>query len=132
MDKNKNMAIAKNGPAPPREPPPTETKHPLVGAGLHYKDEDGCVANQAQIVAVFPSNNPSVGDVALIQYYEWFGSPSTRGLVSLAEPTDRERWVLYRSVNEMIDHYERVDQHQNRHIRDSKRPLERVAAAMPH
>lgn len=28
--------------------------HPLVGAGLHYKDDSRCVINQATIVAVVP------------------------------------------------------------------------------
>jgi hypothetical protein len=55
--------------------------HPLVGAGLHCKDDSGCVINQATIVTVVPSGNATVGDLALIQYFEWFGGdPSTRRL----------------------------------------------------
>ena len=88
-------------------------EHPLVGAGLHYKNADGIVSNQAQIIAVFPSNNSTVGDLALVEYYEWISSGTeTRALVALSELTDRERWVLYAST----DHYQRVDQHQNRFI----------------
>ena len=44
-------------------------RHPLVGRGLHYKDEDAAVRYRAQIIAVIPSNSPT-GDLALIQYFE--------------------------------------------------------------
>jgi hypothetical protein len=82
------------------------TMHPLIGAGLHYKGEDGCVENQGEIIAVIPSNNAAVGDLALIQYYEWvIGTASTRRLVSLADLANSDRWVFYRSVKEMNDHY---------------------------
>jgi hypothetical protein len=87
----------------------TEPAHPLVGAGVHYKDENGVVQNQAAIVAVIPGGG-HLGDLALLQYFEWFtGSPSTRRLVSLSELAASDRWVLYRDVDEMNDHYERVD-----------------------
>ena len=93
-------------------------KHPLVGAGLHWRDERGYTQNQATIVAVIPSGNAQVGDLALIQYFEWIiGGISTRRLVALSELASSEQWVLYSSVDEMNDHYERVDEHRNDHIR---------------
>lgn len=88
--------------------------HPLVGAGLHRKDADGVVQNQAQIVAVVPSGSSATGDLALIQHFDWImGEPSTRRLVPLAELASGDRWVLYASIEEMNDHYERVDKRQN-------------------
>ena len=104
-------------------------EHPLVGAGLHYKNADGIVSNQAQIIAVFPSNNSTVGDLALIEYYEWISSGTeTRALVALSELTDRERWVLYASTDHMNDHYQRVDQHQNRFIHQEQEAGEQSMA----
>ena len=88
-------------------------KHPLVGAGLHYKDEHGRVLNQVSIVAVIPSNS-AVGDLALIQYFEWMsGEPSTRRLIPLSELASSDRWVLYSSVAEMNDHFQRSDEGRN-------------------
>jgi hypothetical protein len=93
------------------KPITTKAKHPLVGAGLHYKDEDGCVQNQAVILEVVSSGS-SVGDLALIQYFEWFGGePSTRRLLPLTELANSDRWVFYADVEEMKDHHERVDRH---------------------
>ena len=104
-------------------------EHPLVGAGLHYKNADGIVSNQAQIIAVFPSNNSTVGDLALVEYYEWISSGTeTRALVALSELTDRERWVLYASTDHMNDHYQRVDQHQNRFIHQEQEAGEQSMA----
>jgi hypothetical protein len=104
-------------------------EHPLVGAGLHYKNADGIVSNQAQIIAVFPSNNSTVGDLALVEYYEWIsGGTETRALVALSELTDRERWVLYASTDHMNDHYQRVDQHQNRFIHQEQEAGEQSMA----
>lgn len=68
--------------------------HPLVGTGLHYKDErailyfkyniadeSGCVINQAAIFAIISSGNSTIGDLALIQYFDWFGGyPQHAGL----------------------------------------------------
>jgi hypothetical protein len=90
--------------------------HPLVGRGLHYKDEHGYVQNQASIVAVFPSANQPVGNLALIQYFDWIvGAPSTQRVISLADlatgygpEAGRERWVLFQNMEEANDHYERV------------------------
>jgi hypothetical protein len=88
-------------------------KHPLVGAGLHYKDEHGRVLNQASIVAVIPSNS-AAGDLALIQYIEWMsGEASTRRLIPLSDLASSERWVLYGSAAEMSDHFERSDESRN-------------------
>lgn len=99
---------------PEAAPPPhgaTPTAHPLVGAGLHQKNEAGAVQRQAVILAVVPSGNPSVGDLALIQHFEWLtGSASTRRLIPLTSLAD-ERWVLYADTEDMNDHYERVDKH---------------------
>ena len=104
-------------------------EHPLVGAGLHYMNADGIVSNQAQIIAVFPSNNSTVGDLALVEYYEWIsGGTETRALVALSELTDRERWVLYASTDHMNDHYQRVDQHQNRFIHQEQEAGEQSMA----
>ncbi|MGH7049122.1 MAG: hypothetical protein ACREE5_00525 [Acetobacteraceae bacterium] len=105
-------------PKPATRPSKAAGEHPLVGAGLHRKGPDGDVVNQATVLAVMPSNNTSVGDLALIQYFDWIlGDPSTRRLVSLVELASTDRWVLYSSVDEMKDHYDRVDAHQNKHIR---------------
>jgi hypothetical protein len=87
--------------------------HPLIGAGLHYKDEHGRVLNQVSIVAVIASNS-AAGDLALIQYFEWIsGEPSTRRLIPLSELASSDRWVLYSSVAEMKDHFERSDEGRN-------------------
>jgi hypothetical protein len=87
------------------------SEHPLLNAGVHFKDENGCVESQATIAAII-STNSTMGDLALLQYYEWFvGEASTRRLVPLSELASSDRWVLYRNLEEMNDHYERVDQH---------------------
>ena len=100
------------------------SSHPLVGAGLHWKGPDGDVINQAQVVAVFSSGSTAVGDVALLQYFEWFmGEPSTRRLIPVAELASSDRWVLYPSVEVMNDHYERVDERRNRVIQEKKAEL---------
>jgi hypothetical protein len=88
-------------------------KHPLIGAGLHYKDEHGRVLNQASIVAVIPSNS-AAGDLALIQYIEWMSrEPSTRRLIPLSDLASSDRWVLYSSAAEMKDHFQRSDEGRN-------------------
>lgn len=88
--------------------------HPLIHRGLHRLDADRCVQNQAVILDVFPSNSPT-GDLAIIQYFEWFvGEPSTQGIVPVASLAGPE-WVLYSSVEEMNEHYERVDSHRSQH-----------------
>jgi hypothetical protein len=102
-------------PAAPRDKP-----HPLVGRGLHYKDERGCVHNQATILAIVPSNSPEAGDLALIQYFDWLmGEPSTQRLLPLTELASSERWVFYENVEQMKDHYQRVDAHRDEHIRQT-------------
>lgn len=109
--KQRQQAATEKKPAGPGK------KHPLAGAGLHYKDEHERVLNQAMIVEVIPSNS-AVGDLALIQYFEWFiGAPSTRRLIPLSELASSDRWVFYSSVDEMNDHYERVDGHRSEAIR---------------
>jgi hypothetical protein len=117
-----------------------KAKHPLIGTGLHWKDEDGAVQHQAVVVDVVPSGNAAVGDLALIQYFEWpMGEPSTRRLIPLVELASaapgKDRWVLYRDVDDMNDHYERRDKHQNEHIRrrreKAKVEAEAVGAGEP-
>jgi hypothetical protein len=92
----------------------SDQQHPLVGCGLHYKTEDGCVKNQASIIAVVPSGNHAVGDLALIQYYEWFsGGPSTRRLIPLVElasgyglAAGEERWTFFDNIEGAGYYYE--------------------------
>jgi hypothetical protein len=95
---------------------PAAQKHPLEGAGLHWKNEHGGVQYQATIIKIVPSGNANIGDLALIQYYEWIsGTPSTQRLIPLVELATSQ-WVFYSSAEEMNDHYERVGRHQNEHI----------------
>jgi hypothetical protein len=109
--KNKKRAISKTASAITADT--TTKKHPLEGAGLHYKDENGYVQHQAVIVTVISSGNTTIGDLALIQYFEWVsGGPSTRRLISLSEMASTDQWVFYSSVEEMKDHYERVDRYE--------------------
>jgi hypothetical protein len=91
--------------------PTPRPQHPLVGTGLHFTDDDGIVERQAAIIEVVPSGSTTVGDLALIQYFEFFmGAPSTRRLIPLSELASTERWVFYASTEEMNEHYQRVDQ----------------------
>jgi hypothetical protein len=99
MSKTKTKTAATKKPA-----------HPLVGAGLHWRDEKGRIENQACIIAVIPSGSSTTGDLALIQYFEFFsGSPSTRRLIQLSELASTDRWVFYSSVEEMRDYYQHVE-----------------------
>jgi hypothetical protein len=83
--------------------PAAVAPHPLVGAGVHFMDQYGRVQDHAAIVAVVPSNNTAVGDLALLQYFERArGAPPTQRLIPLAELSSSDRWVLYKSVAEMI------------------------------
>ena len=95
---------------------PTVRKDPLVGAGLHRKDADGCVQNQATIIDVI--HNGESGDLALVGYFDWImGHPTIRALISLRELAKPE-WVFYENVEDMNDHYDRVDEHRNKCIRE--------------
>jgi hypothetical protein len=77
--------------------------HPLVGAGVHFRDQYGRVQDRAVIVAVIPSNNASVGDLVLMQYFMLRkGEPPTQRLISLSELSSSDRWVFYNSLAEMI------------------------------
>lgn len=98
-----------------RQPTPAKPtpKHPLVGRGFQWKNKDGEIINQGAIIAVFPSRNSAVGDLALLQYD---GGCSTQRLIPVAElaitqnpekPADAQ-WTLYESVEAMRDHYEGV------------------------
>ena len=97
-----------------RQPTPAKPapKHPLVGRGFHWKNEDGEIINQGAIIAVFASRNSAVGDLALLQYY----GCSTQRLIPVAQlaitqnsekPADAQ-WTLYESVEAMRDHHEGV------------------------
>ena len=82
--------------------PSAVTPHALVGAGVQFNDEWGRAHDYAAIVAVIPSNNV-VGDLVLLQYFERRrGEPSTQRLIPLVELSGSDRWVLYKSVAEMI------------------------------
>jgi hypothetical protein len=104
------------------------SKHPLVGFGLHWKNADGEVINQASIVDIVPNGDIAGGDLALIQYYDWImGYPSTQRLIPLAELASSDQWVLYHSVNEMNEHYERVDEPRNEQIHQQREKAEQSA-----
>jgi hypothetical protein len=94
----------------PKAPTSKAAKHPLIDASVHFKDADGCVERQAAVLAVIPSGSTATGNLVLLQFFDWFmGEPSTRRLIPLSELESSERWVLYASVDEMNEHYERVD-----------------------
>jgi hypothetical protein len=117
VSKFKN-ASTDDKPKSPRERflaiPGASAVHPLNGAGVHFKDENGRVENQMVILNVVPSNSPA-GDLALVQYFDWMmGDRSTRALIPLAQMTDPKRWVFYADIEEMNEHYERVDGPKNR------------------
>lgn len=83
-------------------------KHPLVGAGLLSKNEDGSIKYQASVLEIIPSGSSTTGDLALIQLYEWImGEPSTRLLVPLSELASSQ-WVVFSDVEEMSKYYGRV------------------------
>lgn len=89
-------------------------KHPLIGAGVHWKNHKGSVENQAVILDVIPD---AKGDIALIQSLDFaIGFPSTRRLVALAELCSSDCWVLYSSVDEMNEHYARIDEKRNEYL----------------
>jgi hypothetical protein len=90
-------------------------QHPLIGVGVHFKDEHGRVEHQAMVIDIIPTHS-DVGDLVRLQYYEWLGgSPSTQALVPLREMI-APRWVLYSTPEAMNEHYERVDASRNRKI----------------
>lgn len=94
--------------------PGARVTHPLGGTGVHFKDEHGRVENQMVILDVVQSNS-SAGDLALVQYFDWMmGDRSTRALIPLAQMSDPKRWVFYANIDEMNEHYERVDGPKNR------------------
>ena len=107
--------------------PEAIARHPLVGAGVHYKDEHGRIRHQAAILAVFPSNCATTGDLVLLQVFAWvMGGASTQRVLPLIEMASSERWVIYQSTEEMNAHYRSVDSHQDGHI---NRRLEAAKAA---
>lgn len=98
------------------KPEPTVGKHPLLGAGLHWKDDVGRIERQAEITAVFPSGHRRVGHIALIQYFSWImGERTTRQLVPVTRLTDTQ-WVLYASVADMNDYYNTIGERRNEQI----------------
>ena len=82
--------------------------HPLLGAGLEFRDAHGAVTAHASVVAVFPSNRDTVGDLALIEHHDLFGGePTTRRLVALADLVDHH-WVFFASIETLQAHHRRA------------------------
>ena len=79
--------------------------HPLGGAGLHFRDDHGAVTIHAAVLAVFPSNRDTVGDLALLQLYDLFDrTPTTRRIVPLVDLSDHH-WIVFASAEAMHDHH---------------------------
>jgi hypothetical protein len=92
-------------------------EHPLVGAGAHMLDEHRTTKFQVTIVAVVPSGCPEVGDLALVQFYDWIiGEPTNRRLIPLRELAT-EQWKLFASMQEANDYYANVASHRDDAIR---------------
>jgi hypothetical protein len=101
---------------------PGEIVHALAGAGVFRLDADGAVDRQAMVVSVFPSGAAPVGDLALIQYFDWIvGQPSTRDVVPLAEMAVPGRYILFSCVEEMNDYWERIARHRTEAIIEKRR-----------
>jgi hypothetical protein len=91
--------------------------HPLVGAGAHMLDEHNTTKYQALIIDVIPSGCPEVGDLALVQFYEWMiGEPTNRRLIPLRELAT-EHWKLFSSLEEANDYYTSVASPRDKMIR---------------
>ena len=74
-------------------------QHPLVGAGLHFRDDHGAVTIHAEVLSVFPSNRESVGDLALLQLYDLFHrEPTTRRIVPIVELCDHH-WIVFADLD---------------------------------
>lgn len=99
--------------------------HPLVGAAAHSLDEHGTTKYQISILAVFPSGSLEVGDLALVQFYEWMmGQETNRRLMPLKELATPE-WKLFANLEEANEYYKHVAGPRDKRIR------ERVAGARP-
>jgi len=97
---------------------PTAAKHPLIGAAAHSLDENRTTLWQVEILDVFPSGSPDVGDLALVQYYEWLaGYPSTRGLIPLREMATRS-WKLFPNMESATAYYKEVASPRDARIRE--------------
>ena len=91
--------------------------HPLVGAAAHSLDEHGTTLYQISIVAVIPSGCGHIGDLALVQFYEWFvGEPTTRRLIPLTELATPD-WKLFANLEDANYYYENVARHRDERIR---------------
>jgi hypothetical protein len=101
MDEGPSLPAKRAGIVQRAPEPSSVMPHPLVGAGVHFKDQYGRMHDRAAIVAVIPSNNAAVGDLVLLQYFGRDG-PQTQRLISLTELSSGDRWMLYKSVAEMI------------------------------
>ena len=60
------------------------------------------------VVAVFPSNKESVGDLALVEYHDLFGGePTTRRVIALTDLADHH-WVFFSSIEALQAHHRRA------------------------
>ncbi len=79
--------------------------HPLLGAGLEFRDAHGAVTSHAAVIAVFPSNKDSVGDLALIEHHDLFsGQTTTRRILPITELADHH-WVFFASIEALQAHH---------------------------
>lgn len=93
--------------------------HPLVGAAAHSLDEHGTTKYQIAILDVIPSGASDVGDLALVQFYEWFvGSPTNRRLIPLKELATPE-WKLFANLEDANDYYNNVAAPRDKRIRSA-------------
>jgi hypothetical protein len=84
----------------------TDQNHPLVGAAVQVRGQDGAVHGEAKIISVVPSGSNTVGDLALLQFFEYLsGMQLNRRLVPLTELAN-ERWTFYESVEKMNEQYD--------------------------
>jgi hypothetical protein len=111
---------ASNGPKPS---PPIKAARPLVGRAFHSYGPDGDTRWQGVV-------EDDLGDgYFLLQLFEWLmGGTSQQIVVHISDMAHRasdgfsikSRFAFYKTLEDMNDHYERVDRHQNDHIRRAK------------
>jgi hypothetical protein len=80
-------------------------------------DEHRTTQYQVRIVDVIPSGCPEVGDLALVQFYEWMvGGATNRRLIPLRELAT-ERWILFADMEDANDYYTNVASVRDKSIR---------------
>jgi hypothetical protein len=85
------------------KPAASPNEHPLVGRELLGRREDVNYQTQATILAIVPSNS-SIGDLALIQYYDWnIGAATTQQLIPLTELANARWWIFSDHVERFPD-----------------------------